>query len=72
MKHYVTYDEYLGYCVMNDKKQIVFAGSIKDCNDRCVKLNTLNEMCFNCVKCGKSCKGTTCKTWTGCIYKKTK
>ena len=29
----------------------------------------LNSICFNCKKCGKECKGTTCKTWTGCIHR---
>lgn len=30
----------------------------------------LNSMCSNCVKLGNDCKGTTCQTWTGCVYKK--
>ena len=30
----------------------------------------LNTMCYDCKKCGKDCKGTTCKTWTGCVMKK--
>lgn len=29
----------------------------------------LNVMCFDCKKRGNSCNGTTCKTWTGCIYR---
>lgn len=29
----------------------------------------LNEMCYECSKCGAGCKGTTCKTWTGCALK---
>lgn len=29
----------------------------------------LNSMCFNCTRCGNDCNGTTCQTWTGCIYK---
>lgn len=32
----------------------------------------LNAMCFDCLECGKSCNGTTCQTWTGCIYRKVK
>lgn len=29
----------------------------------------LNTMCYSCKKCGISCNGTTCKTWTGCAMK---
>lgn len=29
----------------------------------------LNTMCYSCKKCGIDCKGTTCKIWTGCVYK---
>lgn len=32
----------------------------------------LNTMCFDCIERGKSCEGTTCQVWTGCIYRKTK
>lgn len=28
----------------------------------------LNVMCFNCKNLGNGCNGTTCKTWTGCVY----
>lgn len=31
--------------------------------------SNLNSMCFDCKKCGISCNGTTCKTWTGCTMK---
>ena len=31
--------------------------------------NDLNTMCYNCQKCGMSCKGTTCKAWSGCALK---
>lgn len=31
----------------------------------------LNPMCFNCKRCGNDCNGTTCQTWTGCIFKTT-
>lgn len=26
-------------------------------------------MCEDCQELGSSCNGTTCKTWTGCVYK---
>lgn len=29
----------------------------------------LNPMCRECTRCGIDCKGTTCKTFTGCIYR---
>lgn len=29
----------------------------------------LNPICFDCKKCGNSCKGTTCQAWTGCAIK---
>lgn len=32
----------------------------------------LNSMCINCLERGKTCNGTTCQVWTGCIYRKTK
>ena len=32
----------------------------------------LNTMCFDCVERGKTCDGTTCQVWTGCVYRKTK
>lgn len=28
-----------------------------------------NTICYNCKKCGKDCKGTNCKIWTGCALK---
>lgn len=30
----------------------------------------LNSMCSTCAKLGSGCKGTTCQTWTGCVYYK--
>lgn len=30
---------------------------------------TINRMCLTCSKLGNGCKGATCQTWTGCIYK---
>lgn len=32
----------------------------------------LNSMCENCACLGNTCNGTTCQTWTGCVYRKTK
>ena len=29
----------------------------------------LNPMCTGCRACGVTCDGTTCQTWTGCIYR---
>lgn len=28
----------------------------------------INAMCHSCKKYGNECKGTTCKTWTGCVF----
>ena len=30
---------------------------------------TLNSICDSCAKLGKSCSGTTCKIWTGCVMR---
>lgn len=30
----------------------------------------LNPMCLNCASRGRTCSGTTCQTWTGCVYYK--
>ncbi len=30
---------------------------------------TLNSICERCTKLGKTCNGTTCKTWTGCAMR---
>lgn len=30
----------------------------------------LNSMCVSCGQLGKDCAGTTCQSWTGCIYRK--
>lgn len=32
---------------------------------------TINPMCAECVKRGASCPGTTCRSFTGCIYRET-
>lgn len=34
--------------------------------------SNLNTMCWNCLERGKNCNGTTCQTWTGCVYRKIK
>lgn len=35
-----------------------------------IRLNSpLNTMCMDCMKLQTGCKGTSCQTWTGCIYK---
>lgn len=39
---------------------------------RDIYYSDLNAMCFDCLKRGESCNGTTCQTWTGCIYRKVK
>lgn len=31
----------------------------------------INPMCTDCVRRGSDCDGTTCETWTGCIYRET-
>ena len=30
----------------------------------------LNPICIGCKARGTTCTGTTCQTWTGCIYRK--
>lgn len=32
----------------------------------------LNPICTDCTKCGNGCNGTTCQTWTGCIFRTTR
>lgn len=34
-------------------------------------MEKLNRMCADCLKLGNGCKGTTCQTWTGCVFKAT-
>lgn len=31
----------------------------------------INPMCTDCTRRGAGCDGTTCMTWTGCVYRKT-
>ena len=32
-------------------------------------MKKLNNMCETCARLGKDCEGTTCQTWTGCVYR---
>lgn len=42
-EYYITYNNYLGYCVVEiETTKIVFAGSIEDCNEKCIELNSFN------------------------------
>lgn len=34
--------------------------------------SNLNPMCFDFSERGKNCNGTTCRTFTGCVYRKNK
>ena len=34
-----------------------------------IENTTINPMCADCTLYGKDCQGTSCQTWTGCIYK---
>lgn len=34
-------------------------------------MEKMNRMCADCLKLGKECEGTTCQTWTGCVFKVT-
>lgn len=52
-------------------------GVVSDDLQKCVGIDVLeddsnqhiNSMCDNCSRIGNDCNGTTCQTWTGCIYK---
>ncbi|MGN0378515.1 MAG: hypothetical protein ACI4EU_02885 [Butyrivibrio sp.] len=42
-KYFISYNGYFGYCVIeeiNGTGKIVFAGSIEDCNRKCIELNS--------------------------------
>lgn len=42
-EYYISYNDYFGFCVIekiNGTGRIVFAGSIEDCNQKCIKLNS--------------------------------
>ena len=44
INYYVSYNDYFGYCVIEKTTQtekIVFAGSIEDCNRKCMVLNQI-------------------------------
>lgn len=32
-------------------------------------MDKLNSICTTCARLGNDCNGTTCQTWTGCIYR---
>lgn len=43
-KYYISYNDYFGYCVIEEIGgigKIVFAGSIEDCNAKCIALNSI-------------------------------
>lgn len=43
MRYYITYNDYFGFCVVKTETcKIVFAGSIEDCNAKCIELNSFN------------------------------
>lgn len=31
----------------------------------------INSICIDCVKFRRSCEGTTCQVWTGCVHRET-
>lgn len=33
---------------------------------------TKNSICYNCLKFGAECPGTSPQPWTGCVYRRTK
>lgn len=33
-------------------------------------MKKLNSMCETCARLNRDCEGTTCQTWTGCVYHK--
>lgn len=41
--YFISYNEYFGFCVISEDEKgnqnIVFAGSIEDCNNKCIELN---------------------------------
>lgn len=55
-------------------------GIVSDNLQRCTSIEIiedgskpiLNSMCINCLERGKTCDGTTCQTWTGCVYRRIK
>ena len=42
-KYYISHNDYFGFCVIEEidgTGKIVFAGSIEDCNRKCIELNS--------------------------------
>lgn len=42
-EYHISYNDYFGFCVIekiNGTGKIVFAGSIEDCNRKCIELNS--------------------------------
>ena len=42
LNYYITYNDYFGFCVIESdgkNSRIVFAGSVEDCNAKCIELN---------------------------------
>ncbi len=43
-EYYISYNNYFGYCVILKNERgtgtIVFAGSIEDCNNKCIEFNS--------------------------------
>ena len=42
VRYYISYNDYFGFCVIEEidgNGKIVFAGSIPDCNNKCIELN---------------------------------
>ncbi len=54
-------------------------GIISDNIQKCMSIEILeddnepmlNSICVNCLEYGKTCDGSTCQAWTGCVYRKT-
>lgn len=45
-EYYISYNDYFGFCVIEKIKgtgKIVFAGSIEDCNRKCIELNSQKQ-----------------------------
>lgn len=45
-EYYITYNDYFGFCVIekiNGNGKIIFAGSIEDCNKKCIELNSQQQ-----------------------------
>lgn len=45
-EYYISYNDYFGFCVIEKIEgtgKIVFAGSIEDCNRKCIELNSWQQ-----------------------------